>query len=64
MRGRLVTIDEAIRILSQLINFIHGDAGYAEFENDLYSLLDALNEDKTSTNAERTLEDYRKSLEG
>jgi len=41
-----MNIDDAIRVLSMLIDFIHNNSNYAEFEDDLYSLLDALNEDK------------------
>ena len=44
-----MTIDDAIRALSALIDFIHLDSRYDEFENDLYSLLDALNEAKASS---------------
>ena len=45
-----MTIDDAIRYLGMLIDFIHGESRYEEFENDLYSLLDALNEDKGKNN--------------
>ena len=44
-----MTIEDAIRILSVLIDFVHNDSRYNEFENDLYSLLDSFNEDKPST---------------
>ena len=42
----MITTDEAIRCVTQLLDYLAENAGYTEFEDDLYSLLDALNEDK------------------
>jgi len=42
----MITREDASRIVSQLIDFCQGDGQYSEWEDDLYSLLDAISEDK------------------
>jgi len=42
----MVTTDDAIKCVRQLLQYLEDNASYSEFEDDLYSLLDALNEDK------------------
>ena len=41
-----MTYDDAIRCLRQIIEFAETRKGYEEFIDDLYSLLDAFEEDK------------------
>ena len=40
-----MTIDEAIKALREVIRFVEAEDGYDEFKDDLYSLLDAFDED-------------------
>ena len=42
----MITIGDAIRCVNALIDYVQDNDDYSEFEDDLYSLLDALNEDK------------------
>ena len=41
-----ITTDDAIECVTKLLQYLEENTGYSEFEDDLYSLLDALNEDK------------------
>jgi len=41
-----ITTDDAIECVTKLLRYLEENTGYSEFEDDLYSLLDALNEDK------------------
>ena len=42
----MITIDEALHCLDRLITFLEEKRDYSEFMDDLYSILDALNEEK------------------
>ena len=44
----MINTQDAIRCVSQVIGYCNEHDGFGDWEDDLYSLLDALNEEVTS----------------